>query len=171
MKLCPMRFMGYTWLHNPKSIELVSAKKIVKLEHPYDNDVLQNFGEKNVTIKGVGELFGSDCLKQYENLHDVYVKGEKGVLCLPDLMPIYACFEKLEVVANNLPDVLTYSFVFCGTQLNNDFGVLKKEVVLNEGQTLWDISYEYGVSIEKLCDLNDFMFVNDSYEGKTVKLC
>lgn len=171
MKLCPMRFMGYTWHHNPKSIEIKSAKKVVELSLPYDTDVLQNFGEKNITISGVGELYGDDCLNQYSDLHDIYAKGSRGVLCLPELMPFVACFEKLEVIAHDIPDMLTYSFAFSGIRFKSSFLTLKKETVVKQGQTLWDIAYEHGVSVEKLCELNDIMFVNDLYAGKTVRIC
>ena len=172
MKLCAMRYAGYTWHHNPKRLEISNGKKVVELRIPYSDDVVKNFGEKPITISGVGELYGEDCLLQYEKLRKIYEKGVCGVLCLPSFSPIYACFKSLTLVATTMKDVLTYSFVF--TQVNNEDAqsFSKKEVCVKKGQTLWDISAESGVDMNTLLELNrEIMFTNELDEGLVVKLC
>ncbi len=172
MKLVPMRFMGYTWHHNPKNLEISSEKKVASLSVPYNEDIMQYFGEKGVTISGTGELYGSDCLEQYKRLHDIYKKGECAVLCLPQLSAVYACFESLDLIADDKKDVVTYKFVFKTKKQSAKKPCIKKSVVANKGDTLWDISCRYSVDIDTLIKLNsDIMFINDIEAGKQVVLC
>ncbi len=172
MKLAPMRFMGYTWLNNPKSIDVSNGKKVVHIGVPYGDDISQFFGEKIAVISGVGELYGTDCLKQYEKLYDIYTKGESGILCLPQLKPVRACFEKLRVVADDIPNVIRYEFRF-STLPNDDEHVACNSVhIVKNGESLWDIASEYGVDVYTLCELNrDIMFINEPQEGTRVRLC
>lgn len=172
MKLCAMRFNGYTWHHNPKKLEISNGKKVVSLDVPYAQDILQNFGEKPVRIKGSGELYGEDCLQQYERLLEVYQKQQSAILCLPQLAPIYAYFESLTVNAQTMPDVLTYNFVFLQTKQKPQPEKFERVVKAQENETLWDIAYKYSVSIEDLVKLNpQIMFINDLSQGELVRLC
>ncbi len=172
MKLCAMRYAGYTWHHNPRKLEISSGKKVVELNVPYSDDVIKNFGEKPLTVTGTGELYGEDCLLQYEKLRKIYEKGGCGVLCLPSLSPIYACFKSLTLVATTKKDVLTYSFVFTQVNSKDEENFSTKEVRVKKGQTLWDISAETSVDMNTLLELNrDIMFTNELSEGQVVKLC
>jgi len=172
MKLVPMRFMGYTWHHNPKKLTIKSNKKVIELKLPYHDDVLQNFGESQLRINGSGELYGEDCMEQYERLFKLYRSGKEGILCLPRLSPLYACFESLEIVADDTPDVLTYSFSFISTKPLLTNCRINKEADVAQGDTLWDISYRYGVPMDILCVLNpQIMFVNDLCGIEKVRLC
>lgn len=172
MKLCPMRFDSYTWHHNPKTLTISAGKKIVTLGVAYGSDVLQNFGEKLITISGTGELYGEDCLRQYEKLKEVYQRGSIAVLCLPKLKPMYAYFDSLKVVAQNVKDVLTYSFSF--TQVNREKAqVPSAQYIRAKGSTtLWDISHKYSVDMQTLIELNNnIMFINDIEAGEMVRVC
>lgn len=172
MKLAPMRFMGYTWHHNPRKIEVVNGKKIVELSALFASDVVECFGEKPLKIRGVGELYGSDCMFQYERLCSLYKKGEQGILCLPSLTPVYACFDTLKLLADDKKDVLTYEFGFTNVYPTNSDLVIRKTVNANKGDTLFDISARYNVPIETLISLNkDIMFINDLEENKQVNIC
>lgn len=172
MKLCAMRFCGHTWHHNPKSLEISSGKKVVELQLPFADDVITNFGEKPVVIKGVAELYGEDCLFQYEQLKRIYEKGECSVLCLPKLPPFYACFESLTLLATSKKDVLTYSFKFRQVHTQKSRGDEHEFVTVQNGETLFHISNEYDVKVEKLAELNpQIMFVNELKAGERVRVC
>ena len=172
MKLCAMRFCGHTWHHNPKSLEISSGKKVVQLQLPYADDVVKSFGEKPVKIKGVAELYGEDCLLQYEKLKKIYEKGECSVLCLPKLPPLYACFESLTLVATSKKDVLTYSFAFTEYNKERKIEYVDEYVTAKEGQTLFHIANECDVNVEKLVELNpQIMFINDLKAGERVRVC
>lgn len=172
MKLCAMRFCGHTWHHNPKSLEISSEKKVVNLQLPYADDIIQSFGEKPIKIKGVGELYGEDCLSQYETLKKIYEKGECSILCLPKLPPLYACFESLTLVATSKKDVLTYSFTF--VQQNKEKMQMYKDdfITAKNGQTLFDIANMCDTDVHKLVELNpQIMFINELKVGERVRVC
>lgn len=172
MKLCAMRFCGHTWHHNPKSLEISSGKKVVELEIPYADDVVKSFGEKPIKIKGVGELYGDDCLSQYEKLRKIYEKGENGILCLPKLPPMYACFETLTLLATKRKDVLTYSFTFSKICNEEKQEYTEEFVTVKSGQTLFDIANMCDTDVHKLVALNpQIMFINDLSVGERVRVC
>lgn len=172
MKLCPMRFSGFTWHHNPKELQIINGKTIVDLDIAYDKNVLQNFGEKPIVINGVGELYGDDCLEQYEKLRQLYLKGECGILCLPQLTPIYACFEKLSVLAKDINSVITYSFSFKQVTSKETNKVYIDTFKVSDEKTLWEVAQKTQVDIETLVRLNsDIMFINDLQEGMVINLC
>ncbi len=172
MRPCPMRFNGYTWHHNPKELQVKCGKTVVKLGVPYFREIVSSFSQKLITISGTGELYGEDCLEQYKRIKELYEKGEKGILCLPQLMPMYVCFDSLVMHANTTPSVVTYSFSFTQVDKRADEYVREETVTVLKSQTLWDISYESGVSIEKLRELNpQIMFINDLKESEVIRLC
>ncbi len=172
MKLCPMRFAGYTWHHNPKSLKVTNGKKVVVLSVPYGTDVLLDFGEKPLTISGVGELYGEDCLEQYEKLRQVYEMGKCDVLCLPHLEPMYACFDSLALQAQPSANVLTYSFSFTQVKKRQSVCNCVETVKAKQGESLWDISHLYGVPVNTLVAINpQIMFINDLTQGEVVRLC
>lgn len=172
MRPCPMRFAGYTWHHNPKELKVKCGKTVVKVGVPYFREIVRSFSKKLITVSGTGELYGEDCLEQYKRIKELYEKGEKGILCLPQLMPIYACFDSLVMHASTTPSVITYSFSFTQVDEKEKVNSCDNTFTTLKGQTLWDISYISGVSVEKLRELNPhIMFINDLKESEVIRLC
>ena len=172
MRPVPMRFMGYTWHHNPKELEVVCAKTVVKFGVPYFKEMVQSFYDKLITVKGVGELYGEDCIEQYKRLETIFKKGGTGILCLPSLPPMYACFESLKMLADEKPSILSYEFTFTQVKSRNPVEPLTKTVVATEGKTLWDIAYENGVQLETLIELNpQIMFINELDALEEIRIC
>ena len=93
MKLAPMRFKGVEWHHNPREITFSCEKEINELHAPYGRSYVQNTGRRNMLIKGEGELFGDDCMEQFERLYALFQEGGSGVLAIPKLGAVYAVFE------------------------------------------------------------------------------
>lgn len=172
MKLSAMRFKGFTWHHNPKSLTIKCSDKIVSYSYPHFRAVVESFYSEPVTVSGVGELYGEDCLKQYERLQELYKEGKSGVLCLPKLMPIYACFEKLNVEASTTPSLLTYSFTFRQVKQLERLNNIPKTYTLTEDCTLFDVAYQFNVGLESLVEINNnIMFINELKAGQVVRLC
>lgn len=171
MKLVPMRFKGFEWRHNPKEITFECGKKINEFKSPYGKSYIQNMGRKNMIIKGTGELFGSDCIKQFERLLSLFREGGVGVLSIPSLAPVYAVFESLKIIGEPKPDILAYSFVFREV-MEKKQEENSSSCVAENGETLWDISYRYGVPIDSLVRLNTNVKRPDEVlTGTEVRLC
>ena len=110
MTLVPMRFKNYEWRYNPEEISFECEKNIQELNSPKNTAYIQNLGRKNRLIKGKGQLCGEDCHEQFANLWKVFEEGGVGVLALPFIKPVYAVFEKLTVIGEPVPDMLTVSY-------------------------------------------------------------
>ncbi len=172
MKPCAMRFDGFTWHHNPKSLTVKCKDRVVKYGVPHFREIVESFYDEMITVSGVGELYGEDCVEQYEKLFEVYKNGKEGVLCLPLLMPFYACFEKLEIEASTTPSLLTYSFTFTQVRPRESVKVTEPFITLSKDCTLFEVANEYDVDYKKLVEKNtDIMFINELKKGMVIRLC
>lgn len=171
MKLVPMRFKGVQWHHNPKEIVFECDKSVKELNSPNGTSYIQNMGRKNMIISGTGELYGNDCLEQFDRLLSLFRQGGQGVLAIPKITPIYAVFESLKIKGEPKPDVLEYSFVFREVMEKKQQDKAQTYTA-GEGECLWDISYKFDVPIDTLVRLNsDVKRPDISLEGRVIRLC
>lgn len=171
MKLVPMRFKGVEWHHNPREITFSADKQINEHKAPFGKSYIQNTGRKNMLIKGEGELYGEDCTDQFARLLALFKSGGCGVLAIPGLGSFYAVFESLKLEGKPRSDVLTYSFVFREV-MEKSADIAPTEYTAAEGETLWDVSYRFGIVIDKLVALNrDVKRPDENLSGRTVALC
>lgn len=171
MKLVPMRFKGFEWHHNPAEISFECDKQVNELKSPNGKAYIQNMERKNMLVKGRGQLFGEDCLEQFDRLFRLFRQGGAGVLAIDKMEPIFAVFESLKISAEPKPDVLEYEFVF--REIMNKKQENKQSVyVVKKGETLWDVSYITGIKIDALVMLNpEIKRPDEVCEGFEVKLC
>lgn len=169
MKLEPMKFKGVQWSHNPRELCFENAKAVTDKASPLGGST-QIAGRKGMKIKGKGELYGQDCLEQFQKLLRLFRSGGGGVLAIARLTPVFAVFEELKVIGKPSPDVLEYEFVFRELM---DKGTEKPvEYSAVGGETLWDVSYRFGIAIETLLALNKNIKRPDiDLNGGMIKLC
>lgn len=171
MKLVPMRFKGVEWHHNPQEITFSCENDVRELISPYNKAYIQNTGRKNMLISGEGELYGDDCTQQFERLFALFKSGGSGVLAIPKLCTVHAVFESLKIKGYPRPDVLKYSFVFREV-MEKTADASFSAYTAAEGETLWDVSYMFGVSIDRLVKCNpDVRRPDDDLGGREVALC
>ena len=169
MKLVAMRFDGVVWHHNPRLIRFVSEENVRVLAGVQPPEVVQQSGRKNVAIEGEGELYGADCLEQFDRLLSLFRRGREGTLSLPGFKPVMAVFESLTLLAQPSPDVLTYRFRFREVRGQ---ATDKPQSVVTQGETLWDISYRFDLPIDALVRLNPQVKRPDVVaEGTVIALC
>lgn len=158
MKLTPMRFAGYTWHHNPKEIKIYCKKTLKEINLPYNETILQDFGRKGVIVKGKGELYGKDCIKQYEKILQLHLKEGVGILSIPNIKPIYANFAKLEIAGASTPNLIKYTFEFYEniwkSKENEQHLDNPKYYTTEFKEDLWSVSHKFNVKIETLIKLN-----------------
>lgn len=171
MILATMSFGGYEWKVNPTKIEILSSAQKNSVFLPFENTKVSSLYKKPIVYKGVGEFAGGDCLVRYRELEKLFAKGKKAILCIPDMPPVYAWFTGLTLVGDTTEDLLRYTFEF--TQAEASFGgFVQKYHICKEGETLYDIAFDYDISIGKLIELNSFIRRPDELEaGERVRLC
>ena len=171
MNLVPMRFKGVEWHHNPREISFSCEQNVSELHSPFGISYIQNTGRKSTVIRGEGELYGEDCAEQFSRLLSLLKSGGSGVLAIPAICTVYAVMESLKITGTPKPDVLTYSFVFREVMEKTRVDVPLRCVAAS-GDTLWDISYRFRVSIDALVRLNPGVRRPDEdLNGMEVALC
>lgn len=171
MVLATMSFGGYEWKVNPVKIEVISNVQKNSLLLPFGKNKVGSLRKKPVVYRGTGEFAGSDCLLRYRELEKIFERGRKEILCVPDISPVYAWFTGLSLVGDTTEDLLKYTFEF--TQAEASFGVTaQKYHICKEGETLYDIAFDYAVAVEKLTELNPSVRRPDELtQGERVRLC
>lgn len=169
--LVPMRFNGVEWHHNPYEIIFECDKKVNETVSPCGTSYIHNSGRKNMTVRGTGELCGSDCVQQFNSLLQLFRQNTAGILSIQNIQPFYAVFESLKIVGKPKPDKLMYSFLF-REKMQISKSALPAVHFVGINQTLWDISYIYKIPIETLVALNTNIKCTDNLlSGDVVKLC
>ncbi|MBQ1436809.1 MAG: LysM peptidoglycan-binding domain-containing protein, partial [Ruminococcus sp.] len=146
-------------------------KNVSELRAPCGDPGVWELGRKSTIIKGTGELYGEDCLEQFEALLELFRQEGEGVLTLPGGMkPFYAVFERLKIEGKPKDDILTYSFAFRESPKRKSGG--KTVCITSGGENLWDISYRFGIVIDRLVELNPHIRRPDIVEdGSVIRLC
>ncbi len=173
MKNVPMRFCGYTFHHNPATLTIGNAGNIRELISPTCEPQSAHLGRKPVRITGEGELYGADCIAQFEALQKLFYQGRKGLLSLPGMPAVYAYLKELEMIAQPKENVLGYRFTFIEaipTPQSAEQPEFYETIVADE--SLWDIGYRYGVPVDTLIRLNpQIKYIDALDDGERVRLC
>jgi hypothetical protein len=167
-----MRYKNYTWNYNPKYLKIVNSRDITSKKNVSGDNVIFDSGTDCRIISGQGELFGDDCLEQYEELLRLFNRGGLGMLYVPDIRPCYCHFAKLEMETSDKEDVVLYSFVFIeDAQKQYRFDISPTEYVAKEDETLWDVALATGIAIETLLAKNpEIKNPNYDLEQRKVRL-
>lgn len=168
----PMRYKGFTWYHNPKMLEIINGKKTVSLSFPYSHREIEEMFRENTVLKGQGELYGADCISQFNGLERLFSQKGKGVLSIGGMPSFEAYFTALELLCEPKENIVSYSFEFVVVTSKEKNKTSLNYHIAKANETLWDISYIYGVSVQRLAQLNPEYKRPDSVsEGDKVILC
>ena len=156
MNTALMRFQDYTWKHNPKTIQVDYRREVKEWKLPGQGNLLQDMGPGKRIVTGEGELFGEDCLTQFQALAALCEQGGTGFLILPDSTGFEASLISLTMAGQAGPDIVSYRFEFW-EQVGERLSVTREGEdyhTVREGETLWDIAELYGISASELARLN-----------------
>lgn len=173
MKNVPMRFCGYTFHHNPATLKIEHTGRLRELEHPYSLPYAEHLGNRLRRVTGEGELYGADCIAQFLKIKDLFENGEAGLLSLPRIPAMYAYLKELTMTAEPKEDILTYRFLFVEAHLpEREESSRESYETIVDCESLWDISYRFGVPIDTLVQLNPQIgYIDTIAEGVSVRLC
>lgn len=171
MVLATMSFRGYRWQYNPVKLEIVNSFQKHQYIVPSHKTCIESLSRKPVVYRGEGEFFGEDCISKYRELQNLFCEGRKGVLSIPDMPSTYAWFTGLSLVGDTTENLLKYKFEFTEADTSvGDSGV--NFHICKEGETLYDIAFDYGVQVERLVKLNPAIRRPDELSaGEKVRLC
>lgn len=167
-----MRYKGFEWSHNPKKLRIRNGKKTVDIIYPFSYVNAREAFRQGCVISGEGELYGEDCIKQFNRLNRLFAQRGEGVLCVSGMPSVKAYFTRLELLCEPAENVISYAFEFeeSSTEEKKNTGVSYH--IVKDGETLWDIAYLYGVTVEELLLLNLQIRRPDSIrEGERISIC
>ena len=171
MVLSTMSFGDYRWKVNPIKIEVINSAQKNQYSVPSKKTCIEALQRKPAIYKGEGEFCGEDCLLQYRALEALFLAGKKGILSVPDMPSVYAWFTGLRILGDSRENLLTYSFEFTEADTSLRFAD-RRFHICTEGETLYDVAFDYGIEVEKLVELNPGIKRPDELtEGEQVRLC
>ena len=159
MNLQPMRFKDYVWPHNPRVYEISYRKSLAAHKVPFGLYALQPLGRQHRVLRGEGEFSGEGAYSQFKKLATVFYSNEPGVLVHPLWDTTTAYFAALELKQEPRENYVKYAFEFWECYGGYEGGLKqveeapKKEDIFHtvtEGEHIWDIAGQYGVSAETI---------------------
>lgn len=153
MKVQLMEFSGFQWPQNPTSLSVSHTRQVKAQMLPYNGEVLQDMGKRNIVVTGEGVLKGNRAAMQFETLRKFYESGTVAVLKMMGLPPIMARLTKLELIGKFNPDKLGYRFTFAEdsrVSLPEESTQLHGIATAVDGDTLWVIANKNGTTVELL---------------------
>ena len=167
-----MSYKNFIFPVNPYVIHISHQRNIKEHKIPFEQNIISDMGKNARVITGEGEFFGTDCMNDFNRLENVFHSKDGGMLYIPSQKPVYAVFDKLEMIAQDTENVVKYTFRFIESFDKNKNYV--SETCISDGtKCLWDYAYEYGIDIETLVKANPDILRPDISitHGKDVKLC
>ena len=107
-----LQFGQYQFPHNPKKLRVITSQRMGVINCAQGGEITQTMGRKRTAVEGEGEFYGPQALYQYEQLRQVFKKGEKQVLLGPGIAPMEAYPEQLELVGQGGSSLVGYRFRF-----------------------------------------------------------
>ena len=185
MILTPMRYKSFTFPHNPRSYSIEYTREMAVQKVPFGRYYLQDLGRTRRVMRGEGEFVGSEAYRQLGQLANTFYENTPGMLIHPVWQQANAYFVSLRLEQEPRPDYVRYSFEFweaesweqtrleqvaqAGEEQQDQLRQVWHTVV--QGDTLWGISRDYGVSLETLIALNpQIKNPNLIYVGQEVRV-
>ncbi len=168
-----MSYKDFIFPVNPYLIKISRRKNTAVHKIPFYAEKVFDLGEQNRIVTGEGEFFGSDCAEQFGRLKEVFSSKDAGILYIPSQKPLKAVFESLELIAQDIENVIKYSFRFIETNNNGSNDTSLAYCIADGSKSLWDYSYKFGIDIETLVKINTDILRPDIPidHGWRVKLC
>lgn len=173
MILSPMRFKSFVWPHNPRVYSIGYERKIAVHKIPFGRHYLQSLGQTRRVLKGEGEFVGEGAYDKFKELATVFYEETPGVLVHPVWMTTTAWFAALELRQVPRRDYVAYSFEFWEVIDESETALTVRELTTEDGgetaaqkpaqaqwhtvvrgDTFWAIAQKYGVTVERLVELN-----------------
>lgn len=173
MSLALMKFGSYTFSHNPKTLVVDKSSRVTNVTLADGSPLFTNVSDGIRRVSAIAELFGKDCFEQYNSLDRMCRTGKWEVLSVPEVGSFKAVLSDIKLSAEPKADVITVSLeftVFDDRKYASEISPRTKHTV-KKGENLWDISFQYGVSLERLVELNPSLRSALEIEvGKEVRL-
>lgn len=169
MKSVRLKYKGYTFPKNPKSIVISASKHLSENKiNGYRTQTTEIC--KNPCIITVEGGITQNITEETEKLKKLQSEKDSGYLQIPYADTYDAFFEKIEFKISAKNEKIIYKATFKENQKERlDTVKITKTTVL-KGENLFDISARTGISVEKLIEINNLKSPFDIEENREVTL-
>lgn len=154
MNIAKMSYKNQFWKYNPSTVKLLSTREIVEQKIPMSGNVIQNFGRNARVVTGEGYFFGEDCFLQYDNLWGLHKEETSGLLTIPKFAVMNCYFLNLEIIGEPKENLIKYKFTFLEDMDGCESRFVPSFHIVEKGESLWNISNKYNISVEELLSRN-----------------
>ena len=172
MRLASMRYKDYVWPHNPRVYTIEYKRTMGARKVPFGRYHLQDLGPAQRVMRGEGEFVGEGAYGEFKKLATVFYAGGPGLLVHPVWQTSNAYFVELSLRQEPRADYVGYSFAVwegydghsTGVQVTGGGGepetgpaagtAGERRHTVRQGETLWGIARDYGLSLTELIALN-----------------
>ena len=166
-----MSFGDFIFPVNPYLVRVIHKRRVAEQHIPGSKSLISDMGRTAERISGEGELFGKNCAEDFERLRQLYERSSPEMLYVPSQRPVYAVFEKLELIGEDKGEVIRYAFSFA---VSRDASAGRERTRLSDGsKCLWELAWENGADIADLTELNPDIKRPDINipAGRRINLC
>ena len=172
MRLTSMRYKNYVWPHNPRVYSISYERSMGARKVPFGRYCLQDLGPAQRVMRGEGEFVGAEAYRQFKELASVFYSQGTRLLVHPIWQPANAYFVELSLRQEPRPDYVAYTFTFWEGYEGHNTGIRVEQKpsagsqeshgpvggavwhTVRQGETLWGIARDYGLSLTSLIALN-----------------
>lgn len=168
-----MRFGGVSLSHNPKTLKITRSKKVSSVGLVGGENRLSNVCDNISKISGTGELYGDDCFLVYDKLLRMSFTNKAEILAVPELGAFRAVLEDISFAAEPRGDFLSVAFTFRAVNTGREAEKIlpQRYYTARDGESLWDVAYKFGVTVESLAELNTHIRkILDLTNGEEVRI-
>lgn len=168
-----MQFDTFIWPHNPKTYRLRYARDLVVHRLPFAAYTVEDLGTSARVLEGVGEFFGPNAYRTFQELADRFAAAQPGVLLHPLLQCSRAYFALLEAAEEPRKDYVRYAFRFVEAPPETDAAqaVSIQSVVPSAGESPWQLALRCGVTTQEILSRNPQLATcHDLQVGRAVRV-
>ena len=170
-----MRYKDYVWPHNPRVYSIEYERAMGAWKVPFGRYCLQDLGPGHRVMRGEGEFVGQGAYDEFKKLATVFYSDGPGLLVHPVWQTSNAYFVELSLHQEPRADYVRYAFAFWEGYDGHSTGVPVTETpaaggtaagesaapavreswhTVRQGETMWGIARDYGLSLTALIALN-----------------
>lgn len=159
-----MQYKSFVWPNNPKTYTISCERQTVVQKIPMGGFAVQDLGGTCMVLRGEGEFYGPDAMKNFQELMRVFREGGAGTLLHPAWTGAEAYFTQLHLTQEPRADYAAYRFEFCeGAQQENTarYQVTKRRgrggklyYTVSSGDTAWKICAQQELTMAELLAMN-----------------
>ena len=107
-----MQYKSFVWPNNPKTYTLNCERRTVVQKIPMGGFEVQDLGATCMVLRGEGEFFGPDAMRNFSLLVQTFRQDGAGTLLHPAWQGAQAFFTQLQLTQEPREDYVAYRFEF-----------------------------------------------------------